>query len=97
MDNFKKVMTSIGSAVVPVGAAYWTAGTYLHDRLVEMQNTSPYQSLEASLTSVVGPGDSDRLTMAGTVIMSIGLLYLANEIAKPVTRGFAYLYGAKLE
>ena len=90
-------MTSIGSAVVPVGAAYWTAGTYLHDRLVEMQDTAPYQSLEASLSSLLGPGDSDRLTMVGTAAITIGLVYLANEVAKPLTRGFAHLYGAKLE
>lgn len=97
MDNGKKVMASIGSAIVPVTAAYWTAGTHLHERLVEAQSTPLYQSLEASLASATGFTDPDRLTDVGTILVAIGLCKVAYEVAKPMVRGFARLYGAQLE
>lgn len=97
MNNAHKVLASIGSAVVPVAAAYWTVGTTLHEKLVETQNTPLYQSLETSLAGTTGFTDPHRLTDIGTILVAIGLLYLANEVAKPMVRGFAHLYGAKLE
>ena len=97
MDNFTKVMASIGSAVVPIGAAYLAVGTELHERLVGAQNTHWYQSLEASLANATGVTDPERVTNIGTVVAAVGLLYFAYEIAKPVTRGFASFYGARLE
>lgn len=97
MDNAHKVLASIGSAVAPVAAAYWTAGTAVHEKLVEAQSTPLYQSLEASLAGAIGFTNPNRLTDIGTILMTIGLLYLANEVAKPMVRGFASLYGAKLE
>lgn len=97
MNNTKKVLASIGSAIIPVTAAYWTVGTAMHEKLVETQSTPLYQSLEASLAGATGFTDPHRLTDIGTILIAIGLLYIANEIAKPVVRGFAHLYGARLE
>ncbi len=33
----------------------------------------------------------------GTVLMAVGLCNVAYEIAKPLVRGFAHFYGARLE
>ena len=90
-------MASIGSAMVPVAVASWFTGTYLHERLVEAQNTGLYHSLEASLANVPGFTNPDQLTLLGTALMTMGLCTIAYEVAKPMVRGFAHLYRAELK
>ncbi len=97
MENFTKVMASIGSAVIPVGYGLWSVGTFAHKQFVQAQSTSLYRSLESSLASFTGFSQPERITDLGTLAATIGLVYVANEAAKPLVRGFAHLYGAKLE
>ncbi|MBI5002793.1 hypothetical protein HZC31_05375 [Candidatus Woesearchaeota archaeon] len=97
MNNVTRVIASIGSAMVPITAAYWNAGTYLHQKLVESEGSPLYQSLENCLADTTGFTDPDRVTLIGTALVSVGLCKVAYEVGKPIVQGFAYLYNAKLE
>ncbi len=98
MNNRARVYASIASAVVPVTAAYWSAGFYVHNRLVELQGTAGYERLEALLLSAQQSSQSPLTpTDLGTIAVALGLGYVYYQVAKPLTRGFARLYGARLE
>ena len=97
MNNQTRVMASIGSAMVPISTAYWIAGSYLHQRLVEAEGGPLHQSLENCLANATGFTDPDRVTLIGTVLVGVGLCKVAYEVGKPIVQGFAYLYNAKLE
>ena len=95
MKNGTKTLASIVSAVAPVTVAYFAAGNYIHENFLE-KGRPIYNSLE-SLANTLGNTTPQNLSDIATIGLTLALMQVAYRVALPLTRGFARVYGAKLE